>query len=595
MSEESETQGEKNAPQQSSAKTIHAPVETRTPATPFWISLYNHNPFYIISTFLMLYSVRLAYGEMDIGQINCWKVMGVLGGYTLVLAGIGIAIVRYGKVWDDARSVLLLLLLLFLAVSVSMDELLVKAASKSAGVMLVVSGFIFATVITQVVLRLTGILLPWAYRGPYYVILGTFFAAPYWYSPEMYLRSMESQQWQLLIFGLIAGLALLTLLPAVHRGKDLVTPNGTPWTWPYYPWSIFVMLTIALMIRSYALCLSFGPSGPIWVELSGNQLAIAYSTIWQPWFLLPLFAAMMVLLLEAFRRSSRTHLHGEFVVFMPLLVWSSIPYDRSAVTEDFLNEVTRTIGSPLWWSCWIVVLLAVYAWWRNYKIAKVMLGLCVIPFFYVTPSSVDLQTLGQFQAWPLLIYVVGSLYWGVLSGSSFLQTTSILSLAIFGWNYQHLMPVPHAHYWLVCLATVSLLIISLIWQDNWADFLKGILALGLFILAVRIVVEMPFEPLTIWGDGLGALGLGICLLIVGALWKSQAYWISGLGSSGVGVISFIIRVYGMVSGYYGEMTTAAFLGSLIVLILGLAISAHKANWIPNIFVSTLQKRVSTNA
>ena len=48
--------------------------------------------------------------------------MGVLAGYTLVLATIGVVIVRFGKVWDDARSILLLLLLLFLAVFLGCHE-----------------------------------------------------------------------------------------------------------------------------------------------------------------------------------------------------------------------------------------------------------------------------------------------------------------------------------------------------------------------------------------------------------------------------------------------------------------------------------------
>ena len=32
--------------------------------------LWNHNPFYVISALLMLYSVRKSYGELDIGTIT---------------------------------------------------------------------------------------------------------------------------------------------------------------------------------------------------------------------------------------------------------------------------------------------------------------------------------------------------------------------------------------------------------------------------------------------------------------------------------------------------------------------------------------------
>ena len=73
--------------------------------------LYNHNPFYVISAVLMLFAVRSAYGTIEIGSINCWVMMGVLAGYTLLLAGIvaigviytliGIVlVVRYNAITD---------------------------------------------------------------------------------------------------------------------------------------------------------------------------------------------------------------------------------------------------------------------------------------------------------------------------------------------------------------------------------------------------------------------------------------------------------------------------------------------------------------
>jgi len=103
--------------------------------------LYNHNPFYVISTVLMLYAVLNSYGELKIGSINCWIMMGVLGSYTVTLSVIAILIVRFGKVWEDARSILLLLLLLFLGVSVSADDMFVKIESTSGGTLLMIAGF----------------------------------------------------------------------------------------------------------------------------------------------------------------------------------------------------------------------------------------------------------------------------------------------------------------------------------------------------------------------------------------------------------------------------------------------------------------------
>ena len=76
--------------------------------------LYTHNPFYAVSAVLMLYAIWAAYSRLEFGAGNTWLMTGVLGGYTLLLATIGVWIVRWGKVWEDARSILLLLLVLFL-------------------------------------------------------------------------------------------------------------------------------------------------------------------------------------------------------------------------------------------------------------------------------------------------------------------------------------------------------------------------------------------------------------------------------------------------------------------------------------------------
>jgi hypothetical protein len=68
--------------------------------SPILTLLYNHTPFYAISTLLMLFAVRNAYGELNIGTIDCWIMMGVLAVYTVLLAIIGVLIVRLGKVWE---------------------------------------------------------------------------------------------------------------------------------------------------------------------------------------------------------------------------------------------------------------------------------------------------------------------------------------------------------------------------------------------------------------------------------------------------------------------------------------------------------------
>src|ERR1700677_4815270 len=84
--------------------------------------LYTHNPFYLVSALLVLIGLHEALST-DSSFTGGWLLMGVLCGYTLLLAIAGYVIVRFGQVWEDARTVLLVIVLLFLALSVSFDRI----------------------------------------------------------------------------------------------------------------------------------------------------------------------------------------------------------------------------------------------------------------------------------------------------------------------------------------------------------------------------------------------------------------------------------------------------------------------------------------
>ena len=225
--------------------------------------LWTNNPFYFISAFLMLYAVRATYGQLEIGAINCWVMMGVLAAYTTLLALVGISIVRWGGVWDDARSILLLLLLMFLAVSVSADDLFVQMESTTGAAALLGIGLAFSTIVLVCVLRGAGIRLGRAFLIPFFLFLALFYITPWWCSPELHPRSSSTLDWTIFLFPQVAALLCLTLLPAVRRGKEYFANNGTPWSWPVFPWVAFGVIAIAVILRSYALTLTFSQTGPI--------------------------------------------------------------------------------------------------------------------------------------------------------------------------------------------------------------------------------------------------------------------------------------------------------------------------------------------
>ena len=85
--------------------------------------LYNHNPFYLLSACLVLYGLQTAFQDGGSVPENAWLLVSTLSGYTLLLAITAYAAVRFGRVWEDARSLALLVIFMFVAISVSLDQI----------------------------------------------------------------------------------------------------------------------------------------------------------------------------------------------------------------------------------------------------------------------------------------------------------------------------------------------------------------------------------------------------------------------------------------------------------------------------------------
>ena len=179
-----------------------------------------------------------------------------LTGYTLILSLTAFVVIRLGRVWDDGRSLLLLVVLMLLATSISCDGALPKYPGN--GTLCSLGGLLFSVLVTEGLLRGLAIRLPALFRLPYYLALGLFFVypvalrwAPFFtdpYGPDI--------QWTLFAFPWLAAIVCLSLLPAVRRGRRYVRDNGTPWPWPWYPWTVFFMIGLGVCGRSFYLCLS---------------------------------------------------------------------------------------------------------------------------------------------------------------------------------------------------------------------------------------------------------------------------------------------------------------------------------------------------
>ena len=123
--------------------------------------LYNSNPFYAISAAFVLLGLHYVFHDeaavlaTTAVDFNSWLLLGVIAGYCAILAATALVIVRLGKVWDDARTILCTLLLVLVALSVNFDKL---ALTNPVTFIKVLSlGLVFAVGLVEFMLKSLGI------------------------------------------------------------------------------------------------------------------------------------------------------------------------------------------------------------------------------------------------------------------------------------------------------------------------------------------------------------------------------------------------------------------------------------------------------
>ncbi len=344
--------------------------------------LWTSNPLYVISAGLFLYGLQTSFGAQS-RDTDTWALTAGLGGYTLLLAGAALFLVRYAGFWNDLRTVLLLVVLMFLATSVTFDELLVMNPDR--GVPLNVAGLVFAAAVTEAVLRGIRLRLPAGFRLPYYLALGLFFLYPVALTPVIRSPRSDTLLWGLWGFAPAAGLVFLALLPAARQGPGYVRGNGSPWPWPFYPWSLFVFLAVAVCGRAFLACWSLH-------LLDGGS---ADDLVFGPYFLAPFGFAVAVVLLELGRTAGHRPTQAvALLVALGMVVLSGVGLRDNPVAADFLARYTdRLGGTPLFVSLVAAGAFAAVAWARRMPFAVDAVTLILVGLAVIGPDTPQLRNI----------------------------------------------------------------------------------------------------------------------------------------------------------------------------------------------------------
>ena len=348
-----------------------------------------NNPFYVLSAGFFLAGLWISFGGKTQTE-ETGALMSGLAGYTLLLAITAFVLVRCCNIWDDVRTVLLLVVLMFLAMSVTFDELLVE--EQESGIACYLGGLLFAVAVTETLLRGIRLKLPALYRVPYYLLLGLFFLYPIALSMLVHGPRSEALLWALFGFSPTAALIFLTLLPAVQRGPSYVRGNGSPWRWPLYPWVLFGVFAVAVAGRAWFLC----------VSMDLLNMGLRGQLIFGPYFLVPLGLSGIILLLEMGIVSQNRHtMVAALVAPLLLLVLCVVghrPEDR--IYQGFLALFRlRLGGGPIFVTLALAAGFYAYALIRRVPLASegltaALAGLALIRSEILMPGEpVTLSTL----------------------------------------------------------------------------------------------------------------------------------------------------------------------------------------------------------
>jgi hypothetical protein len=346
---------------------------------------------------------------------------------------------------------------------------------------------LFAIVVSEGLFLGTRLRLPGWFRASYYLILAVFFLYPPSLSDVVGQPRSEALMWGLFGFSPVAGLAFLTLLPAIRRGPAYVASNGSPWRWPLYPWVLFGLLAFAVPARAFLLCWSMH-------LLEGGDRD---RLIFGPYFLAPFGMTLAIILLEIsiISRSRRT-MTTALAVPAVLVLLNLVGHREDRIYQGFLSIFTTRLGSdPL-----TLTLLGAVGFYGVAAVRRVplALGALTAALLGLAFSGPDTILGGDWvlqRPAPLLVLAalqIGLGAWKRSLGRCLVGTAALIaSIALVipndtSFAYGREIVVFH-------LALIGVLVVGAIYDNELARFLRMVGG-AMVLMACMAVIFASFAP-----------------------------------------------------------------------------------------------------
>lgn len=562
-------------PDGSSPRSMPSP----SPWRQVWGLVSAHNPFYLLSTAFLLHGS--ARWMQSAGGYDPFPLIGLVGGYVLMMAITAIVIVRTGGVWGDARSILLLVPILFVELALALDSPLVT--NGVTGTFLTWGGFLFATCVTEGLLRGLPIRLSAFFRLPLLALLAILFLYPLLIVPAIKSGQIPAVSWRILLFSPLAAFVLLTLFPAVRQGPEAVSDNGTPWRWPWFPWTLFGVLVAGVCLRGYALSLSFDPM----LSLKFDD-AMQLSSAWGPYFLVPILLAVAVLLLEAGLLARNRLVQATALILPAACMFLALPWGpTSGPHREFLEELTRRAGSPLWLTLAGSTVFYAVAWWRHVRWAEPAFVTALILLTMVNLRSFEPILLSESR--PLGLVAAGCVL--LASGLWRRDSRRTLIAAVLGIAAVAFGPFSAGPNWVQVFVPFQLLVLSIfivgrVFTDAFARLLRPFGAVSLFLGVVTSLLTLldPRPLVPSW-----AVQTYLILLITLAFaaaypLRSRLYFWTGVAGLALSMTEFFRRAFLDWRDTLRGEGFGSFLIAFALFLVAAGISAMKAGLGPRLAV-----------
>jgi hypothetical protein len=530
--------------------------------------LYTHNPFYLIGTAVLLYGLRIATNPAASFDSQPLFLPGVLALTMLVMALTAIAIVRLGGVWDDARTIVLSILLIAMNAVTSCDGIIRSHPQTVTAIL--IGGFFFSVAIWELMIRCLKVTFPAKLRVPFYFILSLIFFYSLLFGPaEAWWPRLEdiSASWQLYAFGWLLAVGMLMCLPAIHASRQLFRHNGTPWSWPAYPWSIFVALIAVACLRLYFMTLAFVPEYG-WTNPIGLH------------FYVPVLLAAAVLIFEAIQVESKSDPRGVagLASFAVAILVASLPYSSNEKYLEFFGELTGSLASPIWITLMMLLTYGISLWVRGKPTMEWVIGGLLVTAGFAGAHETTLTSSVQ-TVWPLIALVAWQNYLALRSGTikRWSMTGLITSFACGLLVSNSGLPV------MTMTVAQLLLVYSLLIGTSFTGLLATwlrLIAVGLMLTCSTAAVATAF-----WGVTPGWYVAGYILLLQAIALLSWKRYRWPLLAKTPWMLMPLVPL-GMSADYSNEILTILWQPSNFMLAtagicfaIGFVISMYKAGWL----------------